>query len=390
MSKNILYYSTDKLYKIGRKKFSKKTLFTLSIISTILLLVIVIITFNSALTINAKNSNVKYNEIGNVDYKVYLKDNNYYDSSYLQSGMQYVASLIQTVNVKFNYEIHSTEEIDFNNTYKIKGEIQVTEQNEPSKVLLVKNVDLGDTKSITKKDNNLVINEDLDIDYGKYNEIVNSYKKDLGLIVSANLIVKLETNTEGIYGKEKMDKRNSLRISIPLSEATLNINMDSNKINNSGTLGNYNKLVRINDNVTFIIFILTTIIFVFNIVLDIYIYVKHYKNNVYKQKVSRILKDYDRLIATGTADIDERRYPNKFYPENFKEMVDIAQNLNVPIMYYEAIPNEKCFFIIIKDDTLYKYRLTRAYLENNPTNNKENDAQEDNKSKKKDKDLETI
>ena len=52
-------------------------------------------------------------------------------------------------------------------------------------------------------------------------------------------------------------------------------------------------------------------------------------------------------------------------------MIDAAQTLEVPIYYYEAIPNEKCFFIIVKNNTLYKYRLTRAFLEKNPNNKKE-------------------
>ena len=44
-------------------------------------------------------------------------------------------------------------------------------------------------------------------------------------------------------------------------------------------------------------------------------------------------------------------------------MVDASQNLKSPILFYEVIKGEKCFFVIIKDDTLYKYRLTKAYLE---------------------------
>ncbi len=91
---------------------------------------------------------------------------------------------------------------------------------------------------------------------------------------------------------------------------------------------------------------------------------KEYNNfNIYDNTVNRILKDYDRLIVTGQVTIDESKYSNIVIPETFEEMVDASQNLKSPILFYEVIKGEKCFFVIIKDDTLYKYRLTRAYLE---------------------------
>ena len=44
-------------------------------------------------------------------------------------------------------------------------------------------------------------------------------------------------------------------------------------------------------------------------------------------------------------------------------MVDASINENSPILFYEVIPNEKSFFIIAKDKTLYKYRLSKVELE---------------------------
>ena len=109
---------------------------------------------------------------------------------------------------------------------------------------------------------------------------------------------------------------------------------------------------------------------IFIISLDVYIYLKYLKKDIYRTKVKKLLSDYDRLIVKGKVDIDEKKYNNKIITENFKELVDAAQNLNQPILFYEIIPNEKCFFIVIKDDTLYKYRLTKAYLQNNSDKDK--------------------
>lgn len=368
--KDTFYHSTDKLYKIRHNKISKKTLLILSLISTFILLVASIVSFKESVTLNAKNSDVKYNEVGKVDYKVYLKDNNYYDSSYLNSGMQYVASLIKTVNVKFNYQMHSTKDIAFDSKYKVVGELQITERDDSSKVLYRKAENLIEPKSINIIDDNFTINEEVDIDYDKYNSIVNSYKKDLGLIVSSNLILTLETDTNGTFETDELSKDNKLQITIPLSEATLQIKMDSNEINESGSLGDSNKLFVIDNFVLFVIFIFLIIVILLNIALDIYIYLKHFKKDVYRTMVSKILRDYDRLIVNGTLDVNEDDYDKVIIINEFKEMVDAAQTLNKPILFYEPIQNEKCFFVIIADNILYKYRLTKAFLEKYPNNKK--------------------
>lgn len=381
--KDTFYHSTDKLYKIRHNKISKKTLLILSLISTFILLIASIVSFKESVTLNSKNSDVKYNEVGKVDYKVYLKDNNYYDSSYLNSGMQYVASLIKTVNVKFNYQMHSTKDIAFDSKYKVVGELQITERDDSSKVLYRKAENLIEPKSINITDDNFTINEEIDIDYDKYNNIVNSYKKDLGLIVSSNLILTLETNTNGTYKTDKLEKDNKLQIIIPLSEATLNIKMNSNEINNSGSLGDSNRLFIIENNVLFIVCVFLLLVTIFSIVLDIYIYLKNFKKDIYKAKVSKILKDYDRLIVNGKVNINEDNYENVVIIDDFKEIVDAAQNINQSILFYEAIPNEKCFFVVIADKTLYKYRLTRAFLEKNSNNKVEKEVKETKKEKKK-------
>lgn len=363
MGRNISYYSTDKLYNIKKKVLEKRSLFTLSILFTIILIIVAIICFDEAISINAKNSKLKYNENGSVDYKVYLKDNKYYETSYLKSGLQYVSSLIKTVNVKFKYKMKFSDDVDFTNKYKIVGKLQIAEKNNPTKVLYTKKEDFLGEKIITLKDDEIIINEEIDIDYDKYNSIVSSYQKELGLLVCSNLILKLETYTDGIYENDKISKDNEIKITIPLFESTVGINIDTKKFNKDGKFGVTTKLIKVNNKSALILLGFVVILVILSIRLNIYIYLKYIKKDIYTSTVDKILKDYDRLIVVGTGDIDEATYKNKFYPENFIELLDAAQNLGVPIMYYEAIPGEKSFFIVVKDNTLYKYRISKAYLE---------------------------
>ncbi len=370
--KNIEYFSTDKLYKIKRRKLKPKVVLITKITTTILLIIATILCFKASIKFNSQEGLAKYSENGKIDYKIYLKDNDYYSTSYLEEGMQYVASLIKTINVRFDYQMHSDIDIDFDTNYKVVGEIQITEKDSPSKILFSKKENLVSNKNIFKKDNNYTITEEIDIDYDKYNELVNSYKRDYGLIVSSNLILSLEVDNKGdIDGLEKaLDKTSKMQISIPLSEQTLSISMDTDEINDSGTFIDSSKTC-ISNYLLFIVSIILTIISILSIIQDVNFYIKSLKKDNYKETVKKILNQYDRIIVNGKVSIDESKFSNIIYPDTIEEMIDAAQTLEVPIYYYEAIPNEKCFFIIVKNNTLYKYRLTRAFLEKNPNNKKE-------------------
>lgn len=365
MSKEVKYFSTDKLYKVPKKRKLKiKGWLYFLLIPSIILMVSSLLLVKNSVQLSGKIINVGYNEIGNADYKVYLKENNYYDKKILNSGMQYVANIISSINSKFDYEIHADENMKFDYKYKITGELIISDPVDTNKVLHTKTYNLLEEKQEQINSNNFVINEDVDIDYEYYNNYVNSYKRDYGLAVDSKLIVTMDLKVEGIYKEkeEKLNREQKLQISIPLSEQTLSINILSDKINESGNLSTPIK-ANIKNKILFTLAIIILIISVVGLGLAICLLLQTRKRNIYNITVNRILKDYDRIIVNGNVEINENNFSNKIYPETFEEMVDASQTLNSPILYYEVIPDEKCFFVIIKDDVIYKYRLTKAYLE---------------------------
>lgn len=360
------YYSTDKVYNANRKKLSKKGFITISILITAIIIVSIIVSMTDSVELN-KEQGVKYNENGNIDYKIYLKDNNYYDTSYLNKGMQYVASLIKTINVKYDYKMNSTENLNYKYRYRIEGNLQITERDQPEKILYNKKENIITEQEKEIKSDNYNINEEIDIDYNKYNSIVNSYKKDLGLTVSSNLILTLYIQTEatGEGITKELNKENKMQITIPLSEQTVNITLNTNEIKEQGNIEKENKIIKVKNEKMFTVTLLLITTLIVEMIYVIKTYIENYSKDIYTVTVNKILKNYDRLIVNGTASIKESKYPNKIETDKFEEMVDAAQNLNVPILYYELIQGEKCVFVVAKEDTLYKYRLTKAYLENN-------------------------
>ena len=364
IKKDVKYLSTDKMYKVHNQKTDKMKMFSLGLILiSVLVALLSFIFIKGSINFKQKKDALGYREQGKANYTVYLKDNDFYETKYLPSGMQYVANLINTINTKFNYEIHSDENMDYNYTYKIIGQLQITDPNDTNKVIYSKDYNLVNPVTESSKTNNLVINVDANVDYAKFNGYVNSYKSQYGISASSKLVVTMYVNVTGNYKKsvDSLDLTNKLQITVPLSEQTIGITINTDDIHKEGVLTT--KAPLINNLPIFICGLSIFGVAILILIVGIKLYREYVKRNIYTITVNKILKEYDRLIVNGTVTVDEANYDNKVQPETFTEMVDAAQNLNAPILYYNVIPGEKCFFVIIKGDTLYKFRLTKAYLD---------------------------
>ena len=75
------------------------------------------------LSMSMKQDVINYKESGNLDYKVYLKKNDFYESNYLDKDMVYVSSLIDNVNATFNYKFDVDKLSNINYDYEVVGEI---------------------------------------------------------------------------------------------------------------------------------------------------------------------------------------------------------------------------------------------------------------------------
>ena len=134
--KTVSYVSkSKKRYNIAKTKtLNVKRLVYLLVIPSIVVLVLALILLFNSMTFGNTSIFVQYNELGKVsDYKVYLKPNDQYSEKYLGSGMEYVSSFINTINPTYKYEFHSTENMEFSYTYRIDAELLVykTDDNTP-------------------------------------------------------------------------------------------------------------------------------------------------------------------------------------------------------------------------------------------------------------------
>ena len=364
--KKINYNSNEKLYKINNKNniFNNVYISYLLLGVSFVFLLVSIYLIGSSVVIFGKKIDITYNEIGKADYTVYLKNNNFYDNSKLDSGMKYVSSLINTVNTRFNYQFYTDKNIDYSYKYKINSKLVIFDKKDNNKIFYTKEEVLVPEVVENFNSNNIVINQLADIKYDHYKAYVDKYEKDYKVDVDGKVIVSMNVELLGIDSESKNDitKTNELQITIPLTNEAIDITIDSKNIDNKDYIVS-NLKPGITNVYYLILGIVCFVAAVFEFIYGEKLYKIYVKGNIYNITVNRILNEYDKLIVNGNVSIDEANFTNKIYPETFIELVDASKRLNSPILFYEVVPNEKCFFIIIKDHDLYKFRISKSYLE---------------------------
>ena len=81
----------------------------------------------------------------------------------------------------------------------------------------------------------------------------------------------------------------------------------------------------------------------------------------YDKFVNKILKEYDRLVAeTKSLPLFEKY--NVMEINSFNELLDVRDNLKLPIMYYNVTAHQKAYFYIVYHDNLYLYTVKASDL----------------------------
>lgn len=331
-------------------------------VSRITSIFILVIIFSVALAIYSKlfikssiekvnnGGKIEYQEIGSIDYKVFLKENDYYTEEYLGKDMKYIASLIDKIVIDFKYELSASEELNYNYTYNVTENLVIADKNNSVKVLYERPGTL--VKDVKKEIdyNKMTVTESIEIDYDTYNSYVNNFKRDYSLSINSDLNVMMNIDVEGDYD---FKSNNELKISIPLSEQTIDITLDTKELNNVGHIqSNEYRIARIE---LFIMGIFTAVAAIASVGVALYIYLKKDQNE-YEKTIKKILKEYDRIIVNSSS-IDEIDYETVVEVETFDELVDAHDTTEEPILYIEVIPNQKSYFLIVSDETLYKYTV---------------------------------
>ena len=314
----------------------------------------------------SKGKEIEYRENSNIDYSVCLKDNQFYDNKCVSKGNQYVASLIDYIPANFNYRLDFLNSgVEYVYNYSIIAEFNVLD-NENDKVLYTKEEVLYVSDDKTSN-GGININYNLNIDYNKYNNLLNNFISvyDLNqtkntLKVSMDVNVKNKDNQNIDFSQVNASKATS--ITIPLTTKTVNIDISGTTLNTD------NDKIVIKPERSYVLILVIGITLLATGVITIILFSYLIKKNktvreIYEERIKKITLAYDSYIQKITGD-----YPigasQICKVSTFRDMIEIKESSEKPLLMLENKEKTGTFFLIpVGEGVIYTYAIRIVDIE---------------------------
>lgn len=300
---------------------------------------------------------VNYIENSSIDYKVYLKKNNYFDTPFLEKNKVYITSLIDYIDIDFSYNLKFDSKRSGRYVYYIKGIMSANVSN-TDKDYWQKNYNiLKLTEETYDNVDNINLNKNIKIDYVKYNKLLLKFKEEFKLTMDGSFkaVLCIDNYIKSSDGSELL-KTTVTDLEIPLTKATIEVPIKVNEINNSSKL--YGDLVYNNSTFNNILKISSIILFVLGLLLISYSVFKLVRSfeklSSYNKELKKILKTYDGIIV-NVKSAPNYSLTNVINVNSFSELLDAHSEIRQPITFFEK--DKKAIFTLINNNVMWKYVL---------------------------------
>lgn len=363
----------NRLLNFEKNKFKfDKTMINKIIISVLLVIAFVVqIAFLSYLLKgimpkqdkNNSKALLSYSSKGTLDYKVYLKPNDFISSPYLESGETYILNLIKYIKINSTYNFNSSSKTKVKGSNKLVAKLKVyykessNRESNPEimkkeKVLNQKIINFDNVGYSFKNEYNLYLDE--------YLKILKDFQDQIKISVEGFLEISSETLLNGEIGGIKYDSLYSNIMKIPLSGSVVKIENESPEDKTNYVYEN--ELVKSNKMVMAFIIIANIVCFVCICFLLKKLF-KFTNHSEYDRTLSKILKTYDEIIVNTNNILDINKFNIIEIPE-FKEILNLSRELLLPIMNYEVKKGKETWFYVIKNNILYRFVVKDKKQEN--------------------------
>lgn len=308
-----------------------------------------------------KTISINYSDQSNIDYKVYLKENRFFDTPYLPSGRTYITNLINYLDVDLNYDLTFNEPVDVNYSYYYVATISAAKNNNGTTSgkgeFWTKTYNLTDqVDQSLSGTRNINISQNLKVDYSKYNQILSDFKSTYSLSASGTLKVAMMLSGEIVSDKFEESiplEYSEVYLSIPLTEQSVEasvVGSTSEMRDHSATrIQNKNNFGRI------LLRILGVIFIVCGVLACGYAWFAHQEKISafrYENTVKHLINSYDSIIV----EVNERPKTtgtNVLTVNRFDELLDVYNSIHLPISCYRG--SKSTDFIIVGDHMTWEY-----------------------------------
>ena len=298
-----------------------------------------------------------YNINQDLDYKVNLYDNSYIETNYLGKDDTYISDLIKEIEIDYKYDYSGSKVLPLNYTYNVMATIngEYSLEEEDSKVWTKEYTLVKDKKGKIDDKTSINILQSIKLDFKYYDQVVSNFRKELKLPIKSTLTVTFSININGKIDDQKINDTKKIKIIFPLNQQAFKIKEEYEKNYNNNVKPDKEEEEKINYRKLFggsVLLCTSVCLFVllFREIFNIP------RKNKYTVKLNKILKEYGDIIVEVVNPINETDM-DIIEVKNFNEMIDLEEELRVPIMFYETIEYLEGEFTLVHNNILYKFIL---------------------------------
>lgn len=333
---------------------NKKKFFYIGIVILLCILVVSVTFIIQYFTVNEVKE-ISYNDEEKLDYKVTLKDNEYYTTDSIEKDNQYIASIIDKIQANFKYDLIIENQIEYDYTYNIIGNVEVID-SKTNKIIYTNSEKIIEEKT-GHSIGNMNIDENVEVVYENYNNLMTQFITVYDLSnVTAKLQLSLTMGIKGTSEEFEIPQKNLMNLDIPLATNTISIdiNYEPIMINNKMVIENQET----NGQNYFGIGIIFLIVDVVLLIVFIIILKKsETEEEKYKKELRKIVTNYDSCISRVEDDFDMKGY-KILKVASFIDLLEIRDIMRLPIIMLENKENLiSYFFIATVDKILYFYSI---------------------------------
>ena len=307
-----------------------------------------------------KSQYVRYDETGNIDYTVHYKENDYFESNFLGSNRQYIASLIENINAVFNYKIALEDDnVEYKYSYGIEAQVIVKDKNNQN-IFYDRSEILIPEKENMSSVNEVNITESLNIDYGKYNNqiknLVNTYDlKTAESTLNINMYVNVVGSCEEFTNTP--EKERVISLTIPLTEDTIAIDFVDDIVTSTNNVMKCTSSGFLNGIILFLALLLTGFGILLIIIVIRYEIKTRTAETIYEKELKKILNNYGNSIQVIGNEFEFKNY-QLLKIETFYDLLEISDKLRQPILMRENKEKNGAYFVIPSvTKILYVHRI---------------------------------
>jgi len=303
---------------------------------------------------------VEYAEKSDISYKVQYKQNDFFDSEWIEQDQSYISSLISSISAVFSYDMGvGSDSMSLEYEYWIDAKLVIANKNTNAPYYTVEDHILPMKSMVSKKTSSVNIRETVSIDYVKYDEIARSFIDTYDLndgVSSLTVTLNVKTNCSNKNFANDCQNAYSTSLNIPLASDTFSIYSTSSSPADDIKAFEYQGVA---NRILFLVIgiVAISLVALLVIALLVFLYLTKNEDITYAAKIRNIFNSYSSFIQRIDGEFDSEGYQIVMI-KTFTELLGIRDTIQSPILAFENRDETMTrFFVPTNTKILYIFEI---------------------------------